>query len=228
MAGETPGRGAVQAGSGEGVEAQFRGAGMDVVSDGLQGSEVLDLVNGVAGLFQQSLVDNDAVGFEAVADGLQLASLIVEVELVGGQLTGDSGAGQIQSVVVPVGQAGHIADVVDGGSLGLGHLSGQGVGIGAGSGGDDLDGDAGGLCVELGQLLHGAVGFGLEVQVVDAALSSGGSSLGGSGCCVGSGGSLSSGRGGRTAAGSQAQNHNQSQQHSNQLFHYVSSYCFAG
>ena len=197
---------------------------MDVVSDSLQGSEVLDLVDGVAGLLQQSLVDDDAVGLEAVADGLQLAGIVVEVELVGGQLTGDGGAGQIQSVLVPVLQAGLVADVVDGGSLGLGHLSGQGVGVGTGSGGDDLDGNAGGLGVELRQLLHGAVSLGLEVQVVDAALSGGGSGLG-SGCCLGggSGGSLSGSGSGRTAAGSQAQNHNQSQQHSNQLFHYVSS-----
>ena len=56
MAGETPGGGAVQAGSGEGVEAQLGSAGVDVVGNGLQGSEVGDLLNGVAGLLQQSLL----------------------------------------------------------------------------------------------------------------------------------------------------------------------------
>ena len=54
VAGEAPGRGAFQAGGGEGVEAQLSGAGVDVVSDGLQGREVLDLIQRVAGLVQRA------------------------------------------------------------------------------------------------------------------------------------------------------------------------------
>ena len=69
VAGEAPGGGAVQTGGGEGVEAQLGGAGVDVVGDGLQGLKVGDLVEGVAGLLQQSLVDDDAEGLVAVADG---------------------------------------------------------------------------------------------------------------------------------------------------------------
>ena len=180
----------------------------------------------MTGLLQQSLVDDDAVGLEAVANGLQLAGLIIEVELIGGQLVCDSGVSQIQGVLVPVVQAGQVADVEDGGSLSLGHLGGQGVGVGAGSGGDDLDGNAGGLGVQSGQLLHGGVGLGLEVQVVNTALSGGviGSSLGGSSGGSGSGGSLGLCGGSVAAASSQTQHHDQSQQHSNQLFHLFSSY----
>ena len=76
MAGEAPAGGAVEARSGERVEAQLGSAGMDVVSDSLQGVEVLDLVEGMTSLFEELGVDDDAEGFVAVADGLQFASLI--------------------------------------------------------------------------------------------------------------------------------------------------------
>ena len=42
---------------------------MDVIGNGLQGLEVGDLVQGVTGLLQQGLVDDDAEGLVAVADG---------------------------------------------------------------------------------------------------------------------------------------------------------------
>ena len=43
--------GIVVAGGGEGIEAQLSSAGVDVIGNGLQGLEVGDLVQGVAGLF---------------------------------------------------------------------------------------------------------------------------------------------------------------------------------
>ena len=56
MAGETPGGRAVQAGGGEGIEAQLGSTGMDVIGNGLQGLEVGDLVQGVAGLSSRALL----------------------------------------------------------------------------------------------------------------------------------------------------------------------------
>ena len=222
VAGETPGRGAVQTGSGECVKAQLCAASMDVVGNSLQGLKVGDLLQGVTSLLQQSGVDDEAEGLVAVAHSLQFAGFVVQVEVVGAQLTGQSGVGQIQGVFVPVLQAGHVADVENGGSLRLGHFGGQGVGVGTGSGGDNLDRHAGLLGVQSSQLLQSSVSFGLEVQVIHTAFAGGsiGSSLGFT-CGASSGRRL--GLGGGTAAGSQTQNHDQSQQHSNQLFHCFSS-----
>ena len=166
MAGETPGRGAVQTGGGEGVEAQFCAAGVDVVGHGLQSIEIGDVIQGVASLLQQSGVDDDAEGLVAVADGLQLAGVIVEVKGIGGQFSGNGGVGQIQGVLIPVFQTGHVADVEDGGSFRLGHLRGQGVGVGAGSGGNNLNRHTGGLGVQGSQLLQSGVCFRLEVQII--------------------------------------------------------------
>ena len=59
VAGESPGRGAVQTGGGEGVEAQLSSAGVDVFSNSLQGLEVGDVSQVVASLCQQSGVDDD-------------------------------------------------------------------------------------------------------------------------------------------------------------------------
>ena len=145
-----------------------RSAGMDVVST-LQGVEVLDPSRELTSLFEELGVDDDAEGFVAVADGLQFASLIVEVEGVGVQLVGDGGAGQIQCVIVPVSKAGHVADVEDGGRFALAHLGGQGVGVGAGSSGNNLDGNAGLGGVVGSELLQRLVELRLEVQVVDLA-----------------------------------------------------------
>ena len=220
MTGEAPGRGAFQAGGGEGVEAQLSGAGVDVVSDGLQGREVLDLIQRVAGIGQQLGVDDDTEGLVAVAHGLQLTGLVVEVEVVGGQLTGERRSGQIQSVLIPVLQAGHVADVVDGGSAVLAHLGVQGVGVVAGSSGYDLDRHAGLLGVAGGQTLQSLVELGLEVQVVDGTGSGGrvGLGLGGGSVNLGFGGSLGLGSG-LGAAGGQTHYHDNCQQQCNQLFH---------
>lgn len=167
VAGESPGRGAFQTCGGEGVEAQLGGAGMDVLCDLLQGSKVLDILNLVAGLFQQSLVDDDAEGLVAVADGLQLALCIVEVEGVGVELLGDGAVGQIKCVFIPVIQGGGVADVEDGDVADVG---GQGVVVVAGSSGDDLNFDAGLFGVGCGQLGQSFIKLRLEVQVVNGTL----------------------------------------------------------
>ena len=207
---------------------------MDIVSDSLQGVEVLDLVEGMTSLFEELGVDDDAEGFVAVADGLQFASLIVEVEGVGVQLIRDGGAGQIQCVIVPVSKAGHVADVEDGGRFALAHLGGQGVGVGAGSGSDDLDGNAGLGGVVGSELLQRLVELRLEVQVVDLA-GRGSRSVVGSGV-VGLGLGIGGVRGGvvrglsrggvrglvrRGRAGHQAKHHHDSKKQCNDLFHFV-------
>ena len=167
---------------------------MDVVSDSLQGGEVGDVVQSVAGLLQQSLVDDDAEG------------LI---------------------------QAGQVADLIQGGSLALSHLSGQSVGVGAGSSGDDLHGHAGLLGVDSGQSLPGLVSLGLKVQIIDLAGSGGDGLRGlgglGLGGLLGLSGSLRLGSclglgGGVAAASHERQSHGQSQDQCKQLFHLDSSY----
>ena len=56
MAGETPAGGAFEAGGGECVEAELFSTSVDVVSDSLQGFEVGDLVDGVAGFSSRALL----------------------------------------------------------------------------------------------------------------------------------------------------------------------------
>ena len=158
MAGETPGGGAVQTGGGEGVEAQLVGAGVDVIGYGLQGGEVGDLVQGVTGLGQQGLVDDDAEGLVAVTHGQQFAVLTVEVEVVGGEFLGEVGVGEVIAVLAPgLDGAGVAALEHGGGAVGLIHLDGESVVVLAGGGGDDLHGDTGLLGVLLGQILPGLV-----------------------------------------------------------------------
>ena len=65
---EAPVGAALHAGGGEGGEAQLVLAGGDVLGDGLQLVEGLDVVDGVAGLLEQGLVDDDAVGLDDVGD----------------------------------------------------------------------------------------------------------------------------------------------------------------
>ena len=176
MAGEAPAGGAVHAGGGEGVEAQLRGTGVDVLRHGLEGLKVGDILHGVAGLFQQGLVGDDAERLVAVAHGQGVAVLAVEVELVGAQLFVEVGVLQGQEVIGPGIQAGLGAALEQrGGGVALVHLSGQGFGIGAGGGGDHGDGHTGLLGVGLGQRLPGLIGLGLEVEVVDLAGRFGGS-----------------------------------------------------
>lgn len=109
MAGEAPGGGAVQTGGREGVEAQFVLAGMDVFGNGLQGGEILDVGQGVAGLFKQRLVGDDAERFVAVADAERFTVFAVEVELGGGQLVVEVGVAQIKAEILPCVKTGLVA-----------------------------------------------------------------------------------------------------------------------
>ena len=230
MAGEAPAGGAFEAGGGECVEAELFSTSVDVVSDSLQGSEVGDLVDGVAGLLKQSLVDDDAECFVAVADRQRLAVFTLEVESVGGHLVHDGGAVQ-RIAVVAVGVDGALVAALEEGRSGaLVQLGGEGGVVGAGSSGDDLDGNAGLLGVGGGELLPGFVSLGLEVQVVDGAGRFGRGGLfrrlsgffGGFFCSRGS-----LGRSGLFglcglglgSAGSQTQNHHESEKHCDDLFH---------
>ena len=221
MAGEAPAGAAVHAGGGEGGEAQLVLAGGDVFHNGLQGVKVGDLGDVVACLSQQSLVDDDAVALVAVADGAELSVRIIEHVLVGVQLIGNGGAGEIQAVVAPGVNSGLVANHEHGGGLTLVHLGGQGIVVGTGGSGDNLDRNTGLLGVHGGQLLQSLVRFGLEVQPVDGALCgrgfSGGFSRGLSGGCLGGGG------GGGAAAGAQREHHDQCQKHCDGLFHFTFS-----
>ena len=149
---------------------------MDVLRHGLEGLKVGDVVHGVAGLFQQRLVGDDAERLVAVAHGQGVAVLAVEVELIGAQLFIEVGVLQGQEVIGPGFQTGLVAALEQRGSgVALVHLGGQDFGVGAGSRSHDRDGHAGLLGVGLGQRLPGLIGFGLEVEVVDLAGRLGGS-----------------------------------------------------
>ena len=170
MTGEAPAGGALQAGGAEGVKAQLGSAAVDVVGDLLQGLKVGDIGDLIAGLLQQSLVDDDAKGLIAVVDGHGLAVGILQVEVLGGHFLHDVGVIQrIAEIAIGVDGA-LVAHLEHGGRSGLVQLGGQHGVILAGGGGDDLDLHAGLLGVGLGQILPGLVGLGLEVQVIHGAL----------------------------------------------------------
>ena len=170
MTGEAPAGGALQTGGAEGVKAQLVGTGVDIISHLLQRLEVGDVGDLITGLLQQSLVDDDAIGLIAVADGHGLAVGILQVEVLSGHFLHDVGVIQrIAEIAIGVDGA-LIAHLEHGGRSGLVQLGGQHGVILAGGGGDDLDLHAGLLGVGLGQILPGLVGFGLEVQVVHGTL----------------------------------------------------------
>ena len=169
MSGESPGGGVVHIGGGECVEAQLAGLAVDILSNSLQTCEVLDLVHGVTRLLDEGGVDDDAVALIAVADGNELAVLIIEVVSVGIEFLRDRGVLQIKSEIAPVLDALLVADDKQSGSLGLVHLSGKGGAVGAGSRGNDLDLYALRLGVLLREILQGLVELRLEVQPVNGA-----------------------------------------------------------
>ena len=182
---------------------------MDVLGHGLQGLEVGDVAQLIAGFLQQGLVDDDTKGLIAVTNSLGSA-ILNQVEVAGGHLVQHLGAGEIQAVVAPVQQGLGIAALEQGGSLALAHLSGQGGVVLAGGGGDDLDLNAGLLGVQLGQILPGLVSLGLEVQIID---------LAGSGGC---GVAIRGSRGGLSlaaAGGQQTEAKGQGQQKRKYFFH---------
>ena len=204
MAGETPSGAAVQTGGGEGIEAQLGSAGVDVIGNGLQGLEVGDLVQGVAGLLQQSLVDDDAKGLVAVTDGHGLAVGVLQVEVMGGHLIVDISALQVVAELTVAVHSAQIAHLEHGGSSVLIHLGSQRGIVLAGSGGEDLDGHAGLSGVGGSQSLPSSVGLGLKVQVVHA---TGGSVAALVGVVL------------LLTAGHQRQGHHESKKHCKKLLH---------
>ena len=174
MTGVAPGGAGIHIVGREGVKAKRRGVGVDVLGDRLEAGEVLQLVHAVPRLLDEVGIDDDAVALEAVADGDQLAAVVIQVVGVGVELLGDRRAGQVERVVAPVLDGVGVADDEQGRRRALIHLGGQGLAVGAGGGGDDLDVDAGLVLVERGELLQRVVGLGLEVQPIDAARRGGG------------------------------------------------------
>ena len=204
MAGETPGGGAVQTGGGEGVEAQLGSAAVDVVSDLLQGLEVGDVGDLIAGFLQQRLVHDDTVGLQAVADGDDLTVGVLQGIILGGQLVVHVAAAQVVAELTPGSHAALVA-LEQGGRVFLVHLGHQGGLIIAGGGGEDLDGHAGLLGVGGGQSLPGVVRLRLKVQIVHAA--------GGGVAALGLGVVL------LLTAGHQRQGHHESKKHCKKLLH---------
>ena len=112
---------------------------MDIIGHLLQRLEVGDVGDLITGLLQQSLVDDDAIGLIAVADGHGLAVGILQVEVLGGHFLHDVGVIQrIAEIAIGVDGA-LIAHLEHGGRSGLVQLGGQHGVILAGGGGDDLD-----------------------------------------------------------------------------------------
>ena len=197
---EAPVRRTVHASGGEStVHTQLSLACLNIVSDLLQISKALDVVLRVAGSAQQFLVIDDAVGLDDICDAGNSVA-ILQCEGIAGQLTVQLAAGQIVAVILPVCQTHRAVHLEQGGSLALLHLAHQGGLVLAGSSGDHGHGHAGLLGVDLGQILPSLILLGLEVQVVDLAVS----------LCSGAGssgraGSRGSGAAGGAAAGSQTQ-----------------------
>src|SRR5699024_9733881 len=112
------------------------------------------------------------------------------------------GVGQVQAVVLPVGQAHGAVDLEQGGGLALFHLAHQGGLVLVGGGGHHGDGHAGLGGVLGGQVLPGFVRLGLKVEVVDlAGRGGGGSAAGRASSRAGGGGGGSRRAAGRTTGG---------------------------
>ena len=177
---EAPVRAGIHAGGGEGAQhAQFVLPGLNVVSDGLQGREVVDLGsvldNGAiqrAVLGQQVLVVDQAVGLDDVGQTQHL-TVLLQGEVVALELLVDLGIAQVQAVVAPGLQTHRAVHLKQGRRFGLFDLGAQGVFIGAGGGGHNGHGHTGLLGVHLGQSFPLFSLLGLEVQIVNRAGSGG-------------------------------------------------------
>ena len=201
---EAPVGAAVHTGGGESGEAQLVLAGGDVLGDLLQIIKALDVLNGVAGLLQQSLVGDQTIGLDHVADAGNGVA-VLQGKAVAGQLTVDLRILQIVAVILPVGQTHGAVHLEQGGGVGLGDLGGQLLLVGAGGGGQDGDGHTGFLGVGLGQILPVLILLRLEVQIIDLA--------GGSVAALGLGVVL------LLTAGNQRQGHHESKKHCKKLLH---------
>ena len=197
---ETPVRRGIHAGGSESaIHAQLSLACLDIIGDLLQIVKALDVVLGVTGGSQQLLVVDDAVGLNDVCDAGDSVA-VLQSEGVAGQLAVQLAAGQVVAVILPVGQTHRTVDLEQGRSLALLHLAHQGGLVLTGSSGHNGHRHAGLLGVRSSQVLPGLILLGLEVQVVDLAVSL--CSGRRTGSRAGSGGS---GGAGRTTTGGQAQ-----------------------
>ena len=209
---EAPVGAAVHTGGGESGEAQLVLAGGDVLGDLLQILKALDVLNGVAGLLQQSLVGDQTIGLDHVADAGNGVA-VLQGKAVAGQLAIDLRILQIIAVILPVGQTHGAIHLEQGGGVGLGDLGGQLLLVGAGGGGQNSDGHTGLLGVGLGQILPVLILLRLEVQIIDLA--------GGSVAALGLGVVL------LLAAGHQRQRHDESKDQCKKLLHdYYSFFVF--
>ena len=200
---EAPVGAAVHTGGGESGEAQLVLAGGDVLGDLLQIIKALDVLNGVAGLLQQSLVGDQTIGLDHVADAGNGVA-VLQGKAVAGQLTVDLRILQVVAVILPVGQTHGAVHLEQGGGVGLGDLGGQLFLVGAGGGGQDGDGHTGFLGVGLGQILPVLILLRLEVQIIDLA---GGSVAALVGVVL------------LLTAGHQRQGHHESKKHCKKLLH---------
>ena len=202
---EAPVGAAVHTGGGESGEAQLVLACGDILGDLLQISKGLDVVGGVTSLLQQSGVGDQTIGLDNIGDTID-STVLFQSEVVAGQLAVHGGAAQVIAVILPVGKTHGAVHLEQGGGVGLGHVGHQGLLVSTGSGGHHGDGHTGLLGVSLGQILPILILFGLEVQVIHLAGSSG--VITGTLCVVAS-----------AAAGDQRQRHHKSQDQCKKLFH---------
>ena len=167
---ESPVGGAVHTGGGESVKAELCGAGMNVISDSLQGLEVLDFVHGMTGLLDESLVGDDAVGFDNVRNAANLAFGILQSEILAGEFLGDGCVGQISAIILPVCQTDRAVDLEQGGSVCLCDFGCECGLVGAFCCGQNVNLHAGLLGVQLGEILPLLILLRLELQIVNMTL----------------------------------------------------------
>ena len=155
---ETPVGAGIEASGGEGaLDAELVLLGLHVVGDGLQGVEVVDVVDaldlGTIGgdvLVEDVLVVDQAVGFHNVRHADDLVAVLQRHILVD-ELVVRLGILHIGGVALPVLVANRAVDLEQGRGFGLCDLGLQRLLVGAGGCGLNLDLDAGLLGVFLGQ-----------------------------------------------------------------------------
>ena len=139
---------------------------MDVIRNSLERFKIGDVIERVASLLQERGVDDDAKGLIAVRNGFDSAGFIVQVVLIGGHFLVDRRVGQIQHIVVPIGETLRIAALEERRCAILAHLRVERIRIGAGSSSDHLYRHAGLFGVSRRQLLPCSVSFRLKVEVI--------------------------------------------------------------
>ena len=169
---ETPVGAGIETGGGErALDTKLVLLSLDVISHGLQGIEVVDVIDaldlGAVGgdvLGQQILVVDQAISLHGVRNTDDLIP-ILEGDILVDELLVRLSVGHVISVGLPVLVADRTVDLEQGRGLGLGDLGLQSLLVCAGSSGLDLDLNTSFLGVILGQLLPFVIGFRLEVQV---------------------------------------------------------------